>query len=1075
MWGSDSDLGLDLAPDRAIYSSGELDVTIKLLRSPGLKPWAFSCDVYPYPQNLWTFSFVRGFCPLGGTNRDIVSSGGVVPPSKSWSYIKRSRNRAILEALEDRRLFSIPLPTIPAGTFLVTTYGAVGDGTTNNTTAIQNALNAAKTAGGGTVEIPAASAPYECGPITVFSNTNLQVESGATLQMLPYNTYPGSPYTSGSTSNFITYNNDTNVELSGSGDIDGQGSAWWTAYNANNSVDRPRLIEISNCNTVFLQNVNLTNAPTFNVAFGSTNNVTINGLNINEPASSPNTDGIDPTGSNYLIENCTISNGDDNIAIKPQTAPCSNITITGCTFGTGHGLSVGGETNDGLNGLTVTDCTFNGTTSGIRLKAERGSGGLVQNLSYSNITMTNVEYPININSYYPNTIPSNSEYTDPAQTVNSLTPIWQNISFTNITSTTTSSQSNYSGSYCAILWGLPEEPINGVSFTNVQISAHLGVDLDHTRNISFDSLTKFTAASGGDLIGDSATSTPLDDVTTLAGFTDQDIGSPGLMGSSLYDPDAKTWTNKGGGAGLLATSDQFNFASTALAGDGSILADVTSAAPQSGVMIRESTSGTAAFAAAMLTSSSGVLFEWRAADGATLQSVAVAGKTAPLYVEVTREGSSFLAYYSSNGTAWTQIGTAQTINMNSSALAGLAVSSANNSTTSSATFTNVGVTLAPVTSLTFIQQPSNVLAGTDISPAIIVEAQDAYGTVVPNAPITLSVANGPSSILGGTVTLNTSSAGTAMFSTITLATPGIYTLVAADGAVESTASSPFTVTANVTWTGSGDGVNWNNAANWSNDLVPNQYENVTVPSGVSSLTIGTGAYQVLSLNSASPITLNGGSLMLLSNSVLSGAPIIENGGALDVGNATLFVDYSAGNDPISTIQSYLASGYAGGAWNGSGIISSAVAAENLSQSALIYSVGSADGADGVVTGLSSGQIEIMPTLAGDAKLQGIVVFGDFQLLSQYFGQSVGWDEGNFTYGSTVDFGDFQLLSQNFGQTASLNAESGGSGGIAPAVATASRGAASTPESIALQAVDDSSNTGIDLSTEFDLADDPKLI
>jgi len=386
------------------------------------------------------------------------------------------------------------------------------------------------------------------------------------------------------------------------------------------------------------------------------------------------------------------------------------------------------------------------------------------------------------------------------------------------------------------------------------------------------------------------------------------------------------------------------------------------------------------------------------------------------------------------------------------------------------------VTAAPVTSLTFIQQPSNVLAGADISPAIILEAQDMYGTVMPNAPITLLVASGPSTALGGTLTINTSVSGTAVFSNITLATLGAYTLVATDGTVSSKTSSPFTVTANVTWTGARDGVNWNNAANWSNDLVPNQYENVTVPSGVSSLTVGTGAFQVLSLNSASPITLNGCSLMLLSNSVLSASPIIENGAALDVANATLLIDYAPGNDPISTIQSYLAGGYAGGAWNGSGIISSTVAAENLSQSALVYSVGSADGADGIVTGLSSGQIEIMPTLAGDANLQGDVVFGDFQLLSQYFGQPGGWDEGNFTYGSTVSFGDFQLLSQNFGQTASLSTESAGLGGVAPAAATDPKSAASTPASISdTPIIEDSLGTVIDLSTQFGLVVDPKLI
>jgi len=103
-----------------------------------------------------------------------------------------------------------------------------------------------------------------------------------------------------------------------------------------------------------------------------------------------------------------------------------------------------------------------------------------------------------------------------------------------------------------------------------------------------------------------------------------------------------------------------------------------------------------------------------------------------------------------------------------------------------------------------------------------------------------------------------------------------------------------------------------------------------------------------------------------------------------------------------------------------------VASENASQSNLIYDVGYADGADGIVSGLSSGQIEIMPTLAGDATLAGTVDFGDFQILAQYFGSAGGWDQGNFIYASTINFGDFERLAQNFGQTASLLAAAGDS-------------------------------------------------
>jgi len=164
--------------------------------------------------------------------------------------------------------------------------------------------------------------------------------------------------------------------------------------------------------------------------------------------------------------------------------------------------------------------------------------------------------------------------------------------------------------------------------------------------------------------------------------------------------------------------------------------------------------------------------------------------------------------------------------------------------------------------------------------------------------------------------------------------------------------------------------------------------------------------------------------------------IVNNGSTLDLTNNTLFINYGTNPSPISAIAAELALGYAGGLWNGAGIISSAVAAENISQNALVYSIGYADGADGIVSGLSSGQIEILPTLAGDAKLEGQVVFGDFQLLAQYFGSSGSWDEGNFTYGSVVDFGDFQLLSQNFGLSAVTAAGSISSirgSAVAPAV------------------------------------------
>jgi autotransporter-associated beta strand protein len=184
----------------------------------------------------------------------------------------------------------------------------------------------------------------------------------------------------------------------------------------------------------------------------------------------------------------------------------------------------------------------------------------------------------------------------------------------------------------------------------------------------------------------------------------------------------------------------------------------------------------------------------------------------------------------------------------------------------------------------------------------------------------------------------------------------------------------------------------------------NSYSGPTTISGGTLVIPASGTLPsnaALTVNSAMLLEPNIGNVNLSSLQMGTGA-------TLDIANNSVFVNYNSAADPISSIDSYLSSGQ---------IFSSTVASLNASQSTLIYAIGSADGADGI-TGVPSGEIEIMPTLAGDAKMQGNVVFGDFQLLSQYFGQSgTSWDEGNFTYGSTTDFGDFQMLSQNFGADA----------------------------------------------------------
>ena len=383
------------------------------------------------------------------------------------------------------------LPQIPAAFFDVTAYGAVGDGVTDNTLAIQAAINAAKAAGGGTIELPPAGGAYLSGPITLGSHLDLQVDAGATLRALPFGVYPNSLT---SPAHFITIpSGSTDVEFSGGGTIDGNGTAWWAAFNANTISNRPRLVQITKTTNMLYTGITFLNSPNFHLAFsGANNNTTLFGITISASGTSPNTDGMDLAGSNFLVQNCSVSDGDDNVVAKPGSVFCRNIYVANCAFGTGHGVSIGGQTNVGLDGMTVTNCTFNGTSSALRFKADPTEGGPVQNVTFSNLTMTNVQYPILFYSYYnllgsPGATSGSSQITPakvntynavpPSSLASSTIPTWQNITVTNLTVT--------NGSGYSTIWGLPlaNALIANVTLNNVNIQGGAGLELYDATNI----------------------------------------------------------------------------------------------------------------------------------------------------------------------------------------------------------------------------------------------------------------------------------------------------------------------------------------------------------------------------------------------------------------------------------------------------------------------------------------------------------------------------------------------------------------------------------------------------------------
>ncbi len=177
---------------------------------------------------------------------------------------------------------------------------------------------------------------------------------------------------------------------------------------------------------------------------------------------------------------------------------------------------------------------------------------------------------------------------------------------------------------------------------------------------------------------------------------------------------------------------------------------------------------------------------------------------------------------------------------------------------------------------------------------------------------------------------------------------------------------------------------------------------------------GTGALTVGSI--ADPAMLQ---LAIGSGISTQASLTVRTGSTLNITNNQFNINYGAASDPISTIATYLTGGFNNGTWNGLGINSSSAAANPG------YALGYADGADGVVAGLSSGTIEIKYTLMGDANLDGIVSGDDFTILAGNLGKSgiSAWDKGNFLYSPTgsITGDDFTALVNNLGKQANISA------------------------------------------------------
>ncbi|MHB8525270.1 MAG: glycoside hydrolase family 28 protein [Candidatus Acidiferrales bacterium] len=205
-----------------------------------------------------------------------------------------------------------------------------------------------------------------------------------------------------------------NAAVMGGGVIDGRGwatllggkSSWWDLAEQARTGDRrqncPRLIQLVDSNNFTLYRITLKNAPNFHVFYSGGDGFTAWGVIIDTPKTARNTDGIDPSSAtDVTITHCYIHAGDDNVAIKAgNSGPSSHITIAQNHFYTGHGMSIGSETNGGVSAVRVTGLSIDGADNGIRIKSNSSRGGLVHDVVYQDVCIRNTRNPVLLDTHY---------------------------------------------------------------------------------------------------------------------------------------------------------------------------------------------------------------------------------------------------------------------------------------------------------------------------------------------------------------------------------------------------------------------------------------------------------------------------------------------------------------------------------------------------------------------------------------------------------------------------------------------------------------------------------------------------
>ena len=445
---------------------------------------------------------------------------------------KQNKKSPLVKQLESI-FYTDDFATIPSAVFNVADFGAISDSTVLNTVAIQKAIDAANTAGGGRVEFPAGV--YLSGALFLKSNVELHLAEGVTLKAIQDDSqYPELPtrvagFEMDWPAAFVNIYEQNNVRITGKGVIDGNGKYWWDKFwgdpprsggmwvdyerrNVRWAVDydckRVRAVVVYKSTDVLLEDFTVNRSGFWTISLTYSERVHVDGVTIrnNIGGFGPSSDGINTdSSSEVLVENCDIDCNDDNLCIKSGrdadglrvNRPAKNIVYRNCITRSGHGLfTIGSETSGGMHNIEVYGLEAQGTNTGIRFKSAQVRGGLIENISFHDITMKDVKTPFQFElNWYPEysypkipdnipedeILPSWRLMTQPVVPAERGIPEFRNITLTNIT-VTGAETALYANAY-------PQKSIHDLTWKNVSIAAKKGGEINYGVDWSMENVT----------------------------------------------------------------------------------------------------------------------------------------------------------------------------------------------------------------------------------------------------------------------------------------------------------------------------------------------------------------------------------------------------------------------------------------------------------------------------------------------------------------------------------------------------------------------------------------------------------